>query len=391
LRILLFEALTAGLIDGTPSILVEGLSMLRRLAVDLCKLSWVDLYVAIDRRFIADIPRSIIPARIVMLDDPCIDDLIHCIGRMDFDKVYVIAPETNGLLYSIIRRIIDEYGYSIVTIGDIDRLGRIIDKLSLHRMLSEIGLKTPRSIDLSSASLDDLDSLGYPFIIKPRLDAGCGGLYIVSNRMDAERLVKIANYRGYIAQEYVKGLPSSLSFISDGRYARLLSINRQFVDLSSGGPSYLGGYVPLSLASIDIDKLTDKLNTLLHGLKGYIGIDTIISNGGVYVIEVNPRLTVSYIGLSRCCRVNPAEAIAEAAFHDRLRVTDGFRGFSVFLKVRCVPLNINPYLDDRVEAYIHGYSLISGFGYSLRDAWIDLINARRRLDDRSCRIGCRRS
>lgn len=362
--------------------------MLRRLAVDLCKLSWVDLYVAIDKRLIASIPGSVIPASMIILDDPCMDDLIHYIGRMDFDKVYVIAPETSGLLYSIIRRIIDEYGYSIVTVGDIDRLGRIIDKLSLHRMLSEIGLKTPRSIDLSSASLDDLDSLGYPFIIKPRLDAGCSGLRIVSNRMDAEKLVRIASYRGYIAQEYVRGIPSSLSFISDGRHARLLSINRQFIDLSSGGSSYLGGYVPLSPLSIDIDKLTDKISTLLHGLKGYIGIDTIISGGDVYVIEINPRLTVSYIGLSRCYRVNPAEAIAEAAFHDRLHVIDGFRGFSVFLKVRFAPLDINPYLDDRVEAYIHGYSLISSFGYSLRDAWIDLIDARRRLDDSSRRIGC---
>ena len=33
------------------------------------------------------------------------------------------------------------------------------------------------------------------------------------------------------------------------------------------------------------------------GLKGYVGIDMVLSDDECYVIEINPRLTTSYLGL----------------------------------------------------------------------------------------------
>lgn len=382
MKLLLVEALTAGLIDAPPSILVEGFSMLRRFSVDVSKLSWVDLYTVVNRKLVADLPDFILPCRKIYLKDSCIEDILYWIGKLDFDKVYVIAPETNGFLSSILHRIEGEYGSSIIANGCIDTLDRIIDKLDLYYELSRMGVKTPRSIDLDEATLEDLDKLSYPLIVKPRLEAGCSGLRIIRDRSEAEKLLRHRD-RLWIVQEYVKGLASSLSFISNGCSLKLLSINRQFVNLSYTGSSYFGGYVPLILPCIHMDELIDKLEILLHGLKGYVGVDTVIADGEVYVIEVNPRLTVSYIGLSRSYRRNPAEVVLEAAVYGKLREIDifnEFRGFSVFLKVRKAALDVGLHMDDRLIASIEGYSLISGSGYSLRDAWVDLLDIRGKLD-----------
>ena len=381
MKLLLVEALTAGLIDAPPSILVEGFSMLRRFSIDVSRLSWIDLYTVVDRKLVIDRLDFILPCRKIYLRNPCIEDIVYRIGELDFDKVYVIAPETNSFISSILRRIEDEYGSSIIANGCIDILDSIIDKLDLYYELSRRGVKTPKSINFDEATLEDLDKLGYPLIVKPRLEAGCGGLRVIRDRKEAEKLLRQRS-GSWIVQEYVKGLASSLSLVSNGCSLKLLSINRQFVNLSYTGSSYLGGYVPLIPRCIRMDELIDKLGTLLHGLKGYVGVDTVISDGEVYVIEVNPRLTVSYIGLSRSYRGNPAEVVLEAAVHGKLRemnIFNAFRGFSVFLKVRRAALDVGLHVDDRLIASIDGYSLISGFGYSLRDAWIDLLDIRGKL------------
>ncbi len=48
-------------------------------------------------------------------------------------------------------------------------------------------------------------------------------------------------------------------------------------------------------------------------MRGYLGVDLILGPQGVSVIEVNPRLTTSYVGLRRVIRENLAGLIARAA------------------------------------------------------------------------------
>jgi predicted ATP-grasp superfamily ATP-dependent carboligase len=44
-------------------------------------------------------------------------------------------------------------------------------------------------------------------------------------------------------------------------------------------------------------------------LWGYVGIDLIDGATGPLVLEVNPRLTTSYVGLARAIRMNPAALV----------------------------------------------------------------------------------
>ena len=58
------------------------------------------------------------------------------------------------------------------------------------------------------------------------------------------------------------------------------------------------------------------------------------------MIEVNPRLTVSYIGLKRAMDFNPAQAIIDAVTGQKLSENVKQRGYSFFSKVQ-VPFCTN--------------------------------------------------
>jgi predicted ATP-grasp superfamily ATP-dependent carboligase len=57
------------------------------------------------------------------------------------------------------------------------------------------------------------------------------------------------------------------------------------------------------------EELADDVAKAIPGLWGYVGIDLILTSSGPVVLEVNPRLTTSYIGLRKSIGRNPAELV----------------------------------------------------------------------------------
>jgi hypothetical protein len=75
---------------------------------------------------------------------------------------------------------------------------------------------------------------------------------------------------------------------------------------------YLGGRLPLPapLANRAI-ALAERAVRTVPGLLGYVGVDLVLVEKpeGDRVIEINPRLTTSYLGLRRLVRGNLASAL----------------------------------------------------------------------------------
>ena len=53
----------------------------------------------------------------------------------------------------------------------------------------------------------------------------------------------------------------------------------------------------------------------MPGLAGYIGVDVIVGDADIRVLEVNPRLTTSYAGLEQAIGCNPAELILDMFYN----------------------------------------------------------------------------
>ena len=80
---------------------------------------------------------------------------------------------------------------------------------------------------------------------------------------------------------------------------------------------YLGGWTPLpEPLATRARSLALQTGNLLPPTVGYVGIDLILGPDGPesdFVLELNPRLTTSYLGLRQLARTKLAEAMLAAA------------------------------------------------------------------------------
>jgi predicted ATP-grasp superfamily ATP-dependent carboligase len=158
--------------------------------------------------------------------------------------------------------------------------------------------------------------LGYPVVVKPARGAGCCGVGLARNSSElAGALAAADRARGtgpLVMQRYVPGRAASVSLLANGRSAVPLAVNAQRVTASAGF-SYRGGVTPFDhpLAAAAASAAA-RTCAAIPGLRGYVGVDLVLADSGPVVIEVNPRLTMSYLGVRAVVEENIA-AMAIAA------------------------------------------------------------------------------
>ncbi|MGF6605439.1 putative ATP-grasp superfamily ATP-dependent carboligase [Paraburkholderia sp. WSM4175] len=221
------------------------------------------------------------------------------------DYAWVVAPECDGLLL----RFHDAVG-TARWLGCAKEAIRVASsKSATAACLAAHGIATTPALEPGDSAAQHAGR----WVVKP--DDGAGGLdTIVYERFAdacAEYEARAAAARNPVLQAWVDGEPLSLSLICRGDATKLLSINRQQIGLSGGDASGdVARIVEFDGVLVDqIDQHSDMgraLDTLAHrvaraipGLRGFVGIDVVWHPQlGPVVIEVNPRLTVAYAGLS---------------------------------------------------------------------------------------------
>ncbi|MGF6415347.1 ATP-grasp domain-containing protein [Paraburkholderia sp. MM5482-R1] len=223
----------------------------------------------------------------------------------EHDYAWVVAPECDGLLL----RFHDAVG-TARWLGCAKEAIRVASsKSATAACLAAHGIATTPALEPG----DPAAQHDGRWVVKP--DDGAGGLdTIVYERFAdacAEYEARAAGARNPVLQAWVDGEPLSLSLICRGDATKLLSINRQQIGLSGGDASGdVARIVEFDGVLVDqIDQHSDMgraLDTLAHrvaraipGLRGFVGIDVVWHPQlGPVLIEVNPRLTVAYAGLS---------------------------------------------------------------------------------------------
>jgi predicted ATP-grasp superfamily ATP-dependent carboligase len=104
----------------------------------------------------------------------------------------------------------------------------------------------------------------------------------------------------------------------------------------------MGGSVPFdSLLQNEAFDKAKRIIELFPDLSGYIGIDFVLTEKEAVAIEVNPRLTTSYIGLRRVIDFNPAQAIINAVLKRELPSHIEICGYTFFSKVKTTPPDVD--------------------------------------------------
>ena len=84
------------------------------------------------------------------------------------------------------------------------------------------------------------------------------------------------------------------------------------VEIDENGGEYLGGYVPYEHPLKEkVFKYAKLACEYVPGLKGFIGIDFIIEDDYIYLLEINSRFTTSYVGLQKIININIAKTIID--------------------------------------------------------------------------------
>jgi predicted ATP-grasp superfamily ATP-dependent carboligase len=79
----------------------------------------------------------------------------------------------------------------------------------------------------------------------------------------------------------------------------------------------------------DAERLAAAVATAMPGLWGYAGIDFLQTGTGPVVLEVNPRLTTSYVGLRAALGINVAARVLDLWMTGELPSGDLPRGKTV--------------------------------------------------------------
>jgi tyramine---L-glutamate ligase len=311
MRILVHEFVSGGGLAGkdVPASLVrEGAAMRRALVEDLAALGCHDVVVTVDPRFPLSAPRGV---EVVQLapERTSLDSLIASVKG-----VWLIAPETNRCLERLARRI--------------ERKGKVLlgpcaaaiqlasDKGRLARRLARYGIRHPRTRVLSRGidALTVAREMGYPVIVKPARGAGCEGVRLAHTALQLRQaLGDHASADGpLVLQEYVRGAAASVSLLADGRRALPLTLNAQHVRMSRR-LSYAGGQTPFDhLLAATATEAARRTCQAMPGLRGYIGVDLVLTEREAVVIEVNPRLTTAYLGVRAAVEENVAGLAIDA-------------------------------------------------------------------------------
>ena len=316
MKLFIYEHITSGALIDEPlpaSLAREGNDMLTAIVQDLAQLSNIELIILRDVRLeplenILD--NTAHQLYIIESADSFQTTYLKAINNADM--VLPIAPETGGVLNQIQQQILNSNSQLLASDADAIRL--CSDKVLCHQQLQSHGICSPITIKASEWSLNKLHS-STGFIIKPQDGAGCIDTFFMADTLSLEAWLEshpdVLN--NMIIQPYIDGLAISLSVLSDANDTQVLAINQQKIKVTDDKLSFLGNIVN----GIDEDDVTLphaneialKVHQAISGLWGFIGIDLIVHKDDLFVIDINPRLTTSYIGLRQSLNLNPAQLL----------------------------------------------------------------------------------
>lgn len=291
-------------------LVAEGLAMLRAILIDFRAWGGAQITTTLDYR-LANVSLS---ADHVILLDP--QDHLAVLEKLagQCTAALIIAPESDGILASLSTLMVNN-GARLLGSSP-GSVSIAADKWACYQLFTQAGLPTPSTcyVDVNGAR-DAAEKIGFPIVIKPVDGVGCEGVSLVSDTLSLQSVLEKSRYSGtrFLIQRYIQGTHASACLLVVGNDNLCLSINKQLIEV--GMPfSYQGSELPFTGNNHqEAIELAKRAATLVPGLKGYIGVDLLIANEGCYLIEINPRLTTSYIGLRSVVNINLAEAIWEAS------------------------------------------------------------------------------
>lgn len=304
MRVVLYEwCMSGGLAGGDASIAREGRMMLESLAADAAKDAGLDVTVLVEEGRSVDLPS---PARAISVQEGAhVESLVAAVRAADW--TVVVAPESDGILTRLVTAVREAGGH---VLAPDDRVIEVAsDKQATVDALAARGVPVPAGRALAAGAPIPA-GFHMPAVRKARTGCGGDGLEILASR-DARPATHAARL-----EAFAPGTPVGVSCICGARSIVALPPMRQ-VFTDGPAPRFLGG------APIADDRLAARAKALalaaaraLGADLGWLGVDLILGSRADgrddRVLEVNPRITTSFVGLASLYASSLVAAMIEA-------------------------------------------------------------------------------
>lgn len=319
MRVFVYEHIVGGgMIAGDEPVpaglLREGTAMHRALVEDFAACDDVQVVTTLDARLTTQYRRKPIAGCEYVVVEDCDQ------ATVEFDRLaatcdwtLVVAPEIDGALSECTDRV-RQVGGRLLGLSD-KVIAVASDKQATAELLTHHGV--PCTSGYRYLTGDNPPSgLVYPALIKPYDGAGCEGISVLRSAADW-RDVRPGAKATFRVEPVVTGTPVSVTLLCGPNGAIPLVAGRQDVRIAEH-VTYHGGRMPcrhgeghraMALAERAAEALPHPLGA------GLLGIDMILSesSSGDVVVEINPRVTTSYVALRRLAAGNLARDMLDVA------------------------------------------------------------------------------
>lgn len=315
MRVLIFEFVMGGGFFSLPdqplpsgSLLKEGAAMAAALVSDLARLSAdIDLTVFRDHRL-----RSLVDWPNSSFQNVTSDADVKRGLSQASDVAIVIAPESGGMLRKTCQ--LARPTAKLLLNAPDEFLAWAANKHETVLWLSAHNVPCPAGQLVCDREQTLSKELIFPLVAKPNDGCGSQGVTLVRCRDQLDRVVQPGTV--WRVEQYIGGRPASVAAICGQGQVHWLQPCWQLLN----PPDFTYNGCRL----VDEPDLQHRAWRLVSGIEarlrhavGFVGVDIVlgepVDGSADYVIEVNPRLTTSYVCLSRSTRKNLLEAMIRLA------------------------------------------------------------------------------
>lgn len=209
----------------------------------------------------------------------------------------------------------------------LEDLDRAENRDKFEKALQDLDIPQPKGKTSTSKEEAILiaDEIGYPVLVRPSYVLGGRAMEIVYNEKELahymENAVEASPEHPVLIDRYLTGKEVEVDAICDGETTIIPGIMEHIERAGVHSGDSIAVYPPQNLTQKQIDTLVDYTQRLAKGLNiiGLMNIQYVISEGEVFVIEVNPRSSRTVPFLSKITDVPMAKLATKAILGARLR------------------------------------------------------------------------